>query len=126
MIVKPTYVFRNLPFLSHHICSFLPHPFAEFRRSYECNVVTKLHDTFLKRVEEGYDLTRRDVIKDTYFGPFSVSCMVYCMEQIELFLLHKDYIEFDTLLILCKKYKCDWFTRSIEKVSGLTLLLRRM
>lgn len=126
MIVKPTYVFRNLPYLSHHICAFLPHPFTEFRRTYECDVVKKIHAMFTKRIEEGYDLTRRGVIKDTYVGPFSVSCMGYCIEQIELFLLYENYIAFDRLLIICKKHECEWFCRTIEKISSLRLYLQRI
>lgn len=116
MIVKPTYVFRNLPYLSHHICAFLPHPSTEFRRTYECSVVTKIHGTLIERIEEMNDMTRRGLLQDTNCGAFSVSSMVYCIEQIELFLLYEQYIAFDTLLILCRQFKCEWFCRSIEKI----------
>ena len=123
MIVKPTYVFRNLPFLSHHICAFLPHPFAEFRRSYECNVVTKLYGTFLERIEE-IKMSSQGLPSDFFDGPFSINSMRHCIREMRLFLLEENYITFDSLLVLCKKYKCDYkFFRKIEKVHGLNLSL---
>ena len=115
MIVKPTYVFR-LPYIGEYILTFLSHPFHDFRITYECSVVTKLHGTLIERIEELNDMTRRGLLQDTYCGAFSVSSMVYCMEQIELFLLYEKYIAFDTLLILCRNFKCEWFCRSIRKI----------
>ena len=115
MIVKPTYVFR-LPYIGEYILTFLSHPFHDFRRTYECSVVTKLHGTLIERIEELNDMTRQGLLQDTNCGAFSVSSMAYCIEQIELFLLYEKYIAFDTLLILCRNFKCEWFCRSILKI----------
>ena len=123
MIVKPTYVFR-LPYIGDYILTFLSHPFIDFRRSYECSVVTKIHDTLIGRIEEMNNLIKQGLIEDTYCGAFSVSSMAYCIEQIEHFLIDEKFIAFDTLLILCKNYKCEWFCRSIEKI-GMKCTLRR-
>ena len=125
MIVKPTYVFR-LPYIGEYILTFLSHPFIDFRRSYECSVVTKLHGTLIDRIEEMNDMTRRGLIQDTNCGAFSVSSMAYCIEQIEHFLIDEKFIAFDRLLLLCRQFKCEWFCRSIEKVSGLRLSLRML
>ena len=129
MIVKPTYVFRNLPYLSHRICAFLQHPFTEFRRSYECNVVNKLYGTFLERIEE-IKMSSQGLPRDFFDGPFSVNSMRHCIREMRLFLLEENYITFDSLLVLCKKYKCEnrgyWGFRKIEKVHGLGLSLKRV
>ena len=49
MIVKPTYVFRNLPDVRERIFEFLLHPSQEIRRIYEYSVVTGIQGTLIKK-----------------------------------------------------------------------------
>ena len=125
MIVKPTYVFRDLPYIGEYILTFLPHPFHDFRRTYERCVVTKIHGTLIKRIEEIRDMVARGLIEDDNSGAFSVRTNAYCIKQIEYFLVDETYVPFDRLLTICRNYKCDWFYRSIQKVQAMKWTLRR-
>lgn len=113
MTIKPTYVFSNLPYLSHYICEFLPHPFSECRRRYQCSVAKHVHGILVEQIHEMRGVERR--------GAFSINGMKHCICSIEHFLLSSNSISFGRLLLLCRYYKCEWFCRSIEKMKFLKM-----
>ena len=98
----------------------------ESARIYERSVATILWDRLVKLKEEQEDMRNRGVITtpDEEAGLFSVKYMEHCIKQIEKFLLNEQYIPFDKLLIQTKKYKCNWFSRDIQKLYCLELHLR--
>ena len=122
MIVKPTYVFRNLPDVRERIFEFLLHPSQEIRRIYEYSVVTGIQGTLIKKIEELNGMVSRDIIKNSICGTFLVGQMINsmekCIEQVHCFLNEK-CIAFDRLLFfLCEQHKRMWFCR-IEKIRNL-------
>ena len=119
MIVKPTYVFRNLPDVRERILQFLLHPSEEIRRIYEYSVVTGIKGILIEKIEELNGMVSRDIIKNSICGKFVVGQLIdsmeKCIEQIHRFLYEK-CIAFDRLLFfLCKQHKRMWFCR-IEKI----------
>ena len=132
MIIRPTYVLKTIPHVSEcipsdvtrYICEFLVHPLLEMRRTHTYNIARKLYHNVTERVREIEGMLERGVIKTNITGPFAIKSLYYLQDQIEQFLWCKDHIPLEKLLILCRTYKCEWYCRSVEKVSGLKVSLR--